>query len=62
MFVENLELTPAIATAIFVVGVVSGYRYRIVWKTAGPAWQAWLYGTVAAACILVLAFTPLASG
>ena len=62
MFVETFALTPLVATAIFVVGVVSGYRYRRVWKTEGPAWQAWVFGSVAAASLLALAFIPLQTG
>lgn len=62
MPVESFALTPIAATAIFVVGIVSGYQYRRVWKTAGPAWQAWLFGSIAAASLLGLAFIPLVSG
>ena len=55
----DLFLTPAVATAIFVAAVLAGYRYRRVWKAAGPAWQLWAFGTVAAGCLLALGFMPL---
>ena len=58
----NLSLTPLTATAVFLVAVLAGYRYRRVWKTQGPAWQAWLYGSIAAACLLALGFIPLKAG
>lgn len=53
-------LTPPIATALFVLAVIAGYRYRRVWKAAGPRWQLWLAGSVAAACLLTLGFVPMA--
>lgn len=59
LIVSALTLTPATATVLFVIAVVAGYRYRRVWKTEGPAWEAWVYGTVAAGCLLALGFIPL---
>ena len=56
---DGLVLTPTTAVAALVAGVLAGYRYRHVWRTEGPAWQAWLYGTIAAACLLALSFLPL---
>ncbi|MEM1345843.1 MAG: hypothetical protein AAGI34_14865 [Pseudomonadota bacterium] len=56
----DLTLTPPLATLLLVVAVVAGHRYRRVWKSEGPAWQAWLYGTLAAVCLLILGFVPLA--
>lgn len=47
------------ATLLFVVGCLAGYRYRHVWKAEGPRWQLWLYGLTAAVTFLVLGFVPL---
>lgn len=58
----GIVLTPTTATVLFVIAVVAGYRYRAVWKAEGPAWQAWLFGSVAAFCLLVLGFVPLEAG
>ncbi|MEM9708013.1 MAG: hypothetical protein AAF871_04420 [Pseudomonadota bacterium] len=55
-------MSPAAATAIFVLAVLAGYRYRRVWKTEGPRWQAWLFGAVAGICLLALGFFPLDIG
>ena len=54
------DLTPPLATVLFVIACFAGYRYRNVWKAEGPRWQLWVYGTLAAAMLLVLAFTPMA--
>ena len=54
-----MTLTPAIATAIFVVSCLSGYQYRRVWKAEGPRWQLWLWGIVTAAGLLTVGFVPL---
>ncbi|MEM9012086.1 MAG: hypothetical protein AAGE18_12715 [Pseudomonadota bacterium] len=62
LIVGGLTLTPVSATALFVLAVIAGYRYRRVWKQQGPAWQAWLFGSVAAACLLALGFIPLRGG
>ena len=59
---SELSLTPVTATGLFVVAVLAGYRYRLVWKAAGPTWQLWLFGSVAAACLLALGFVPLGLG
>lgn len=59
---STLTLTPLSATIIFILAVVAGYRYRRVWKTEGPRWQAWVFGCVAAVCLLVLGFTPMQTG
>jgi|TARA_Y100001956_G_scaffold76593_1_gene85912 uncharacterized membrane protein HdeD (DUF308 family) len=58
---NDLSLTPAIATVLFFVAVVAGYRYRRTWKAEGPRWQLWLFGVIAAVCLLILGFTPMAS-
>lgn len=52
-------LSPLQATLLFVVAVIAGYRYRRVWKTEGPAWQAWVFGLIAAVCLLSVAFLPV---
>ena len=54
-----MTLTPLMATLLFVVGCLAGYRYRHVWKAEGPRWQLWLYGLTAAVTFLVLGFVPL---
>lgn len=56
----NLALPPLLATVLFVVAVISGYQYRKVWKTEGPAWKAWLFGVLAGGCFLCVAFIPMA--
>ncbi|WP_282602057.1 hypothetical protein [Paracoccus sp. PARArs4] len=55
----DMTLTPVTATIIFVIACLAGYAYRRTWKTEGPAWKLWLFGTVAAVALLVLGFTPL---
>lgn len=56
---NELVLTPLSATALFVVAVLAGYRYRKAWKTAAPGWRKWAFGLTAAICLLILALTPL---
>lgn len=53
-------LTPTLATVIFVLGCLAGYRYRRVWKAEGPRWQLWLFGVIAAGALLILGFVPMA--
>ncbi len=55
----DLTLTPVLATAIFTLSCLAGYRYRGVWKAEGPRWQLWLFGTLTAAGLLTLALVPL---
>lgn len=55
-------LPPILATIIFVIACIAGYGYRRVWKAEGPRWKLWVYGLIAAACLLTLAFVPLATG
>lgn len=62
IFSSMTFLTPAVATVIFVVGCLAGYRYRTVWKAEGPRWQLWLYGVIAAAALLTLGFVPVTTG
>ncbi|MEM9783598.1 MAG: hypothetical protein AAF899_14120 [Pseudomonadota bacterium] len=57
-----ITLTPLSATVLFVIAVLAGYRYRRVWKNEGPRWQLWLFGAVAAACLLAVGFIPLDAG
>ena len=59
MFADELYLTPVIATGIFVTAVLAGYSYRRVWKAEGPVWQLWVYGGIAACCLLAVGFLPL---
>jgi len=56
---SDLTLTPAGATVLFVIACLAGYRYRTVWKMEGPRSHLWLFGLVAAGCLLVLGFVPL---
>jgi len=58
----TLYLTPSVATAVFVVACVAGYRYRSVWKSEGPAWQLWLWGLMAGICLLTVGFLPMQPG
>lgn len=57
-----IELTPFSATILFVLSCLCGYQYRRVWKTEGPRWQLWLYGTIAATGLLALGFLPMNAG
>ncbi len=59
---DALYLTPVTATLVFVIAVLAGHRYRKVWKADGPRWQLWVYGCIAAACLLVVGFLPLKVG
>ncbi|WP_288926574.1 hypothetical protein [uncultured Maritimibacter sp.] len=54
-------LTPFVATIIFVIACIAGYGYRRVWKAEGARWKLWVYGVIAAAALLVLAFIPLST-
>lgn len=60
MDLVGTTLTPATATVLFVAAVLAGHRYRKVWKADGPVWQLWLFGLVAAVCLLAVGFIPLA--
>lgn len=62
MALSELYLTPGTATLIFVLAVLSGYRYRRVWKAEGPRWQLWLFGVAAALCLMIVGFLPLRTG
>ena len=62
MSFADLYLTPVSATAIFVLAVLAGYRYRRVWKAEGPRWQLWVFGAIAAICLLTVGFLPLRTG
>lgn len=60
---SEIALTPEMATVIFVLCCLCGYRYRRVWKAEGPRWQLWLFGILTASGLAILAFVPLqASG
>ncbi|WP_246146636.1 hypothetical protein [Maritimibacter alkaliphilus] len=50
-----------VATIIFVIACIAGYGYRRVWKAEGARWKLWVYGVIAAAALLVLAFIPLST-
>ncbi|MEM1300182.1 MAG: hypothetical protein AAGH68_12995 [Pseudomonadota bacterium] len=55
-------LSPLLATGIFVIACWAGYGYRRVWKAEGPKWQLWVYGLLAAGCLLTVGFVPVTSG
>lgn len=55
----GFELTPVMATIIFVASCLCGYRYRSIWKAEGPRWQLWVFGLLAAAGLLTLGLVPL---
>ena len=59
MLASQITLTPLIATILIFLAVLAGNRYRRVWKAEGPRWQLWLFGLIAAAALLVLAFVPM---
>ena len=60
MLASQITLTPFIATILIFLAVLAGNRYRRVWKAEGPRWQLWLFGLIAAAALLTLAFVPMA--
>ncbi|OIQ38340.1 MAG: hypothetical protein BM560_19290 [Roseobacter sp. MedPE-SWde] len=60
MLASQITLTPHIATILIFLAVLAGNRYRRVWKAEGPRWQLWLFGLIAAAALLTLAFVPMA--
>ena len=57
---SSLTLSPFMATLLFCVTCLAGYRYRRVWKAEGPFYQYWLFGLIAASGLLVLGFVPIA--
>ena len=60
MLASQITLTPLIATILIFLAVLAGNRYRRVWRAEGPRWQLWLFGLIAAAALLTLAFVPMA--
>ncbi|MEM9839532.1 MAG: hypothetical protein AAF830_10325 [Pseudomonadota bacterium] len=56
---SGLTLPPALAVALFTIGVVAGYRYRQNWKDEGPGWKSWAYGVTVAICFGSVAFLPV---
>ena len=59
MLASQITLTPLIATILIFLAVLAGNRYRRIWKAEGPRWQLWLFGLIAAAALLTLAFVPM---
>lgn len=55
----DLTLPPTLALVLFVVAVLAGHSFRRVWKAEGPQWQLWLFGGVAAICLITVGFLPL---
>ena len=56
---EGFALSPGLATVLFCLTCLAGYRYRRVWKLEGPIYQYWVFGILAAAGLLVLGFVPV---
>ena len=54
-----LTLSPLMATSLFVIACLAGYRYRSVWKAEGPRGQLWIFGLIAAVILLVLGLVPI---
>lgn len=54
-----MTLSPLVATVIFCVTCLAGYRYRHTWKSEGPRHHYWIFGVIAAAGLLVLGFVPI---
>ncbi|MEO0691094.1 MAG: hypothetical protein AAFY51_12465 [Pseudomonadota bacterium] len=59
MLSSVITLSPTSALILFVVGVLAGYQYRRVWKAEGSGAQLWLFGAIAAACLLAVGLIPL---
>ncbi|MBC6442864.1 MAG: hypothetical protein GDA53_07040 [Rhodobacteraceae bacterium] len=59
---STFELAPLSATILFVAAVLAGTSYRRVWKTRGPRWQLWIFGIIAALCLLAVGLLPLRTG
>lgn len=57
-----MTLSPLIATIFFTLAVIAGYQYRIVWKTEGSVWKAWLFGGIAGGLLLLVALVPIRAG
>ena len=57
----DFALTPFVATVIFVVGCLAGFKFRRTWANEGPRWQLWVFGTLAAAAFLLVGFVPLSA-
>ncbi|WP_346896994.1 hypothetical protein [uncultured Roseibium sp.] len=57
----DIFLTPLTATFFFVLACLAGYQYRRVWVKEGPRWKLWLFGLVAGACLVLVAFVPVSS-
>ncbi|MEM8636428.1 MAG: hypothetical protein AAGF33_15785 [Pseudomonadota bacterium] len=59
MLNSSIHLSPTIATILFVIAVLAGYRYRANWKREGPAWKAWVFGSIAGVCLLAVGLVPV---
>lgn len=56
---QEIALSPFVATVIFCTACLAGYQYRRVWKAEGPRYQYWIFGVLAAAGLLILGFVPV---
>ena len=56
---QEIALSPLAATVIFCAACLAGYQYRRVWKAEGPRYQYWIFGSLAAAGLLILGFVPV---
>ncbi|MBI1495050.1 hypothetical protein [Halocynthiibacter styelae] len=59
MSLTDLTLPPTLALILFVVAILAGHSFRRVWKAEGARWQLWLFGSVAAICLITVGFLPL---
>nr|WP_299426876.1 hypothetical protein [uncultured Shimia sp.] len=57
----DVVLSPWLATVLFVLACLAGHRYRRAWKEEGPRWQLWVFGLIAALCLLIVGLVPLAT-
>ncbi len=59
--IDNINISPFIATLLFIIAVVMGHLYRKSWKNEEPIWKLWLYGGISGLLLMVVAFIPMAT-
>lgn len=57
---QDLILSPFVATSLFVLACFAGFQYRRVWVNEGPRWKLWVFGVLAGVCLAIVAFIPVA--